>query len=94
MMLSLTMFRNFWNYDCSPGGSSSGTATAVAAQLCLGGIGTDTGGSIRVPASWSGVVGLRPTHGLVSTDSVFPRSPSFDTVGVMANTVEDVAMFW
>ncbi len=86
--------RNFWHPDCSPGGSSSGTATAVAAQLCLGGIGTDTGGSIRVPASWSGVVGLRPTHGLVSTDGVFPRSPSFDTVGVMANTLEDVAMFW
>jgi len=86
--------RNVWNHDCSPGGSSSGTATAVAAHLCLGGIGTDTGGSIRVPASWSGVVGLRPTHGLVSTQGVFPRSPSFDTVGIMANTVEDVAIFW
>jgi len=86
--------RNVWNHDCSPGGSSSGTATAVAAHLCLGGIGTDTGGSIRVPASWSGVVGLRPTHGVVSTQGVFPRSPSFDTVGIMANTVENVAIFW
>ncbi len=86
--------RNVWNHDRSPGGSSSGTATAVAAHLCLGGIGTDTGGSIRVPASWSGVVGLRPTHGVVSTHGVFPRSPSFDTVGIMANTVEDVAIFW
>ncbi|MUH00802.1 amidase [Scytonema sp. UIC 10036] len=83
---------NFWNSDRSSGGSSSGSATAIAAGFCLSGIGTDTGGSIRVPASWSGVVGLRPTYGLVSNEGIFPRAFSFDTVGLMANCVEDVAI--
>ncbi|MCC5633371.1 amidase [Nostoc sphaeroides CHAB 2801] len=83
---------NVWNHKHSSGGSSSGSATAIAADLCLAGIGTDTGGSIRVPASWSGVVGLRPTFGLLSNDGIFPRAPSFDTVGLMANCVEDVAI--
>ncbi|WYL95421.1 MAG: amidase [Gloeotrichia echinulata IR180] len=83
---------NFWNYNHTSGGSSSGSATAIAAGLCLGGIGTDTGGSIRVPASWSGVVGLRPTYGLVSNEGIFPRAFSFDTVGLMANCVEDIAI--
>ncbi|MCC5609224.1 amidase [Nostoc sp. CHAB 5834] len=83
---------NVWNHKHSSGGSSSGSATAIAADLCLAGIGTDTGGSIRVPASWSGVVGLRPTFGLLSNDGVFPRVPSFDTVGLMANCVEDIAI--
>jgi aspartyl-tRNA(Asn)/glutamyl-tRNA(Gln) amidotransferase subunit A len=84
--------RNFWNSNHSPGGSSSGAATAVAANLCLGGIGTDTGGSIRIPASWSGVIGLRPTYGLISSHGIFPRAFSFDTVGIMANSIEDVAI--
>ncbi|BBD70181.1 amidase [Nostoc commune NIES-4072] len=83
---------NVWNHKHSSGGSSSGSATAIASDLCLAGIGTDTGGSIRVPASWSGVVGLRPTFGLLSNQGVFPRVPSFDTVGLMANCVEDVAI--
>ncbi|MEH1882911.1 amidase [Nostoc sp.] len=83
---------NVWNHNHSSGGSSSGSATAIAAHLCLAGIGTDTGGSIRVPASWSGVVGLRPTHGLLSNEGIFPRAPSFDTVGFLTNCVEDIAI--
>ncbi|MEH1868127.1 MAG: amidase [Nostoc sp.] len=83
---------NFWNHNHSSGGSSSGSATAIAARLCLAGIGTDTGGSIRVPASWSGVVGLRPTYGLLSNDGIFPRARSFDTVGFLTNSVEDIAI--
>ncbi|MCC5669967.1 amidase [Nostoc sp. CHAB 5784] len=83
---------NVWNHNHSSGGSSSGSATAIAANLCLAGIGTDTGGSIRVPASWSGVVGLRPTFGLLSNQGIFPRVPSFDTVGLIANCVEDIAI--
>ncbi|MEH2193285.1 MAG: amidase [Nostoc sp.] len=83
---------NVWNHQHSSGGSSSGSATAIAAHLCLAGIGTDTGGSIRVPASWSGVVGLRPTHGLLSNEGIFPRTPSFDTVGFLTNCVEDIAI--
>ncbi|OKH42574.1 amidase [Calothrix sp. HK-06] len=86
--------RSAVNPNYSPGGSSSGTATAVAANLCVGGIGTDTGGSIRVPASWSGIVGLRPTQSIISTDGVFKRAPSFDTVGVMASKVTDVEILF
>jgi aspartyl-tRNA(Asn)/glutamyl-tRNA(Gln) amidotransferase subunit A len=85
---------NPWNLNHSAGGSSGGMASAIAAYLCYGGIGTDTGGSIRIPASWTGIVGLRPTHGLVSMVGVFPRAPSFDTVGVMARSVGDVQALW
>jgi amidase len=67
-----------------PGGSSSGSAAAVAAGLVDLGLGTDTGGSIRVPASACGVLGWRPTHGAVPLDGVVPLSPSFDTVGLLA----------
>lgn len=62
--------------------------------MCLGGIGTDTGGSIRIPASWSGVVGMRPTQALISTKGVFPRRPSFDTIGVIAATVADAQILF
>ena len=82
------------NFAHTAGGSSGGMASAIAAQLCLGGLGTDTGGSIRIPASWTGIVGLRPTQGLISMAGVFPRAPSFDTVGVMAGCVADVAALW
>ncbi len=85
---------NPWNLAHSAGGSSGGLASAIAADLCVAGIGTDTGGSIRIPASWTGVVGLRPTQGSVNAAGVFPRSPSFDTVGLMAKTVGDVALLW
>jgi amidase len=67
-----------------PGGSSSGSASAVALGLADIGLGTDTGGSIRVPASYCGLFGLRPTHGRVSLDGVVPLAPTFDTAGVLA----------
>jgi aspartyl-tRNA(Asn)/glutamyl-tRNA(Gln) amidotransferase subunit A len=83
--------RNPWNPDHVPGGSSGGSAAAVALDLCDGALGTDTGGSIRMPAAFCGVAGLRPTHGLVSNRGVLPVSVSFDTVGPMARRVEDLA---
>ena len=70
--------------DCAPGGSSSGSAAAVAGGLATFGLGTDTGGSIRVPASYCGLFGLRPTHGRINTTGVVPLSPGFDTVGWLA----------
>lgn len=73
-----------------PGGSSGGSAAALAAELCLGALGTDTGGSIRMPSALCGVYGLKPTFGRVSTAGVFPLSRSLDHVGPMANSVEDV----
>lgn len=76
----------------SPGGSSSGTAAAVAAGFCWGGLGTDTGGSVRLPAAWCGLCGLRPTYGSVSLDGVYPRASSLDTVGALAGSVRDVSL--
>ena len=76
----------------SPGGSSSGAAVAVAAGFAWGGIGTDTGGSVRLPADWCGLCGLRPTYGSVSLDGVYPRASSLDTVGALARSVRDVAL--
>ena len=72
------------------GGSSGGSAAALAAGLCLGALGTDTGGSIRIPASLCGVAGLKPTFGLVSSEGLAPLAGSLDTPGPMANSVEDV----
>ncbi|HZE96374.1 MAG TPA: amidase [Planctomycetota bacterium] len=72
-----------------PGGSSGGSGAALAAELCLGALGSDTGGSIRIPASLCGVVGLKPTFGRVSTGGVVPLSRSLDHIGPMANSVED-----
>jgi Asp-tRNA(Asn)/Glu-tRNA(Gln) amidotransferase A subunit family amidase len=74
-----------------PGGSSGGNGAALAAGLCEVALGTDSAGSIRLPAACCGVVGFKPTHGLVPADGVFPLAPSFDTVGPMARTVEDCA---
>jgi aspartyl-tRNA(Asn)/glutamyl-tRNA(Gln) amidotransferase subunit A len=76
------------------GGSSGGNAAALAAGLCDLGIGTDTGCSIRLPASACGVVGLKPQWGRIPTEGVFPLSPTSDTVGPMATTVADVALAW
>ena len=73
-----------------PGGSSSGCAVAVSAGLVDTAIGTDTGGSIRIPAAWCGVLGFRPSTGRVSTDGIAPLSPTFDTPGLMTRTVEDL----
>lgn len=74
------------------GGSSSGSAAAVAAGLCAASVGSDTGGSIRIPAAFCGVVGLKPTHGQVSLRGVFPLAPSLDHVGPIARTVRDAAL--
>ncbi|HWR35676.1 MAG TPA: amidase [Clostridia bacterium] len=74
------------------GGSSSGSAAALAAKMCFGAIGTDTAGSIRLPAAYCGVVGLKPTYGRVSAHGVVPLSWSYDHVGPMARTVEDAAL--
>lgn len=83
---------NPWNAAHITGGSSSGSAAAVAAGLCYAALGTDTAGSIRVPAAMCGIVGLKPTHGLVSTSGVVPLSESLDHVGPMARTVEDARL--
>lgn len=81
--------RNPWDTNRIPGGSSGGSAAAIANGTCLGAFGTDTGGSIRIPASLCGVTGLKPTYGRVSTEGIFPLSPSLDTPGPMARTVAD-----
>ena len=74
------------------GGSSGGSAAAVATGMCFGAIGTDTGGSVREPAAFCGIVGLKPTYGRVSTRGVFPLSPSLDHVGPLCRTVADTAL--
>lgn len=83
---------NPWAMDHHPGGSSGGNAAAVAADLCLATLATDTGGSIRIPASYCGIVGFKPTAGRVSNRGVIPNSWTFDTVGPMCKTVEDAAL--
>ena len=84
--------RNPWNTECFTGGSSSGTGAAVAAGMILGGTGSDTGGSIRAPASLCGIAGIKPSYGLCSRTGVLPLSQSLDTTGPMAWTVEDCAL--
>jgi aspartyl-tRNA(Asn)/glutamyl-tRNA(Gln) amidotransferase subunit A len=83
---------NPWDLSRIPGGSSGGSAAAVAAGLCYGSIGTDTGGSVRIPAALCGTVGLKPTLGRVSVDGVIPLSPRLDCVGPLARTVHDAAL--
>jgi len=83
---------NPWDLARIPGGSSGGSAAAVAAGLCYGSIGTDTGGSIRIPAALCGIVGLKPTLGRVSVEGVIPLSPKLDCVGPLARTVHDAAL--
>lgn len=82
--------RNPWDTDCIPGGSSGGSAAALAAGLCSFSLGTDTGGSIRIPASFCGVAGLKPTFGRISRYGVFPLSHTLDHVGPFAWTAEDL----
>ncbi len=84
--------RNPWDPDRITGGSSSGSGAAVAAAECLAALGTDTGGSIRIPASLCGVVGLKPTFGRVSQRGIIPLSWSLDHVGPLTSTVEDAAI--
>ena len=78
----------------TPGGSSSGSAVAVAARLVPWAVGTDTGGSIRMPASWCGITGLKTTIGRISGHGIQPLSPTLDTPGPMARCVEDVALLY
>ena len=84
--------RNPWDLDRNPGISSSGSAAATGAFLCATSLGEDTGGSTRIPAAWSGLVGLRPTWGRVSRYGVLPVCWSMDTVGPISRTVEDYAI--
>ena len=84
--------RNPWDLSRIPGGSSGGSAAAVAAGLCYGSIGTDTGGSLRIPASLCGVVGLKPTLGRVSDSGIIPLSTTLDCAGPLARSVRDAAI--
>jgi aspartyl-tRNA(Asn)/glutamyl-tRNA(Gln) amidotransferase subunit A len=84
--------RNPWALERNPGGSSGGSAAAVATDLCYGALGTDTGGSIRTPASYCSVVGLKPTYGLVSIRGIIPLTLSLDHCGPLTRRVMDAAM--
>lgn len=85
------MTRNPWNVERTPGGSSSGSAAAVAAGMCLAALGSQTGGSITRPASFCGVAGCKPTFGRVPLDGIVPLAPSMDHPGPLARTVRDLA---
>jgi aspartyl-tRNA(Asn)/glutamyl-tRNA(Gln) amidotransferase subunit A len=84
--------RNPWNLLHNTGGSSAGSGAAIAASLCYGALGTDTAGSVRMPASYCGVVGLKPTYGLVPIRGIIPLTVSLDHCGPLTRTVEDTAI--
>ena len=86
--------RNPWDLERIPGGSSGGSAAALAAGLCYASVGTDTGGSIRIPASLCGVVGLKPGLGRVNAQDVIPLSKTLDAVGPLARTADDAALLF
>jgi aspartyl-tRNA(Asn)/glutamyl-tRNA(Gln) amidotransferase subunit A len=86
--------RNPWDTSRVSGGSSGGSAAALAGRLCYGSLGSDTGGSIRIPASLCGIVGLKPTFGRISLRGVIPLSWNLDHAGPMARTVRDVALLF
>src|SRR5665213_3179079 len=83
---------NPWALDHVPGGSSGGSAAAIAADFCFGSLGTDTAGSVRIPSSYCGVVGLKPTYGRVCLRGVIPLAWSLDHVGPICKTAEDAAL--
>jgi aspartyl-tRNA(Asn)/glutamyl-tRNA(Gln) amidotransferase subunit A len=85
---------NPWNFDCVPGGSSSGSAALVASGCCFAALGSDTGGSVRIPAHCCGVTALKPTYGAVPSDGTMPLSPSLDTIGILARSARDIAALW
>ncbi|MBI1832069.1 MAG: amidase [Planctomycetes bacterium] len=84
--------KNPWNLAHTPGGSSSGSAAAVATGMCLGAVGSQTGGSITRPASYCGIAGCKPTYGLLPLDGIMPLAPSMDHPGSMAHDVMDLAL--
>ena len=86
--------RNPWNVKHTPGGSSSGSGAAVADQMCLAALGTQTGGSVLRPAAYNGIVGLKPTYGEISLDGVIPVSWTLDHIGPHARQVEDVKILF
>ncbi|MBL8237885.1 MAG: amidase [Bryobacterales bacterium] len=86
--------RNPWDPQLSPGGSSGGSAVAVAAGLCFAALGSDTGGSIRQPAAFCGITGFKPTYGRLSTRGVLPLAWTLDTVGPMARTARDAEILF
>ncbi len=84
--------RNPWNTEHTPGGSSSGSAAAVSAQMCALAFGTQTGGSVMRPASFCGITAIKPTHDLLSREGIYPQSWSLDHAGFMARSVEDLRL--
>jgi len=86
--------RNPWSPEHVCGGSSGGSGAAAAADLAAGTLGTDTGGSIRIPAAFCGVTGVRPTQGVVPDGGLFPVAPTFDTIGPIARSAEDCALLF
>src|SRR5512146_336997 len=89
-----TVTRNPWNPEHTPGGSSSGSAAAVADRMCAAALGTQTGGSLLRPAAYTGIVGFKATYGRVSSEGVIPNSWSLDHVGVLTRCVADAAILW
>jgi aspartyl-tRNA(Asn)/glutamyl-tRNA(Gln) amidotransferase subunit A len=85
---------NPWNTDYAPGGSSSGPAALVAAGCCFAALGSDTGGSVRIPAHCCGVSGLKPSWGKIPVEGTMPLAPSLDTIGLIARGVADLALLW